>query len=130
MNNEPKLKPCPGCGGEASANGVQRWSSNPDHCWSDGTTVLEAFSCNCLDCNWTNKGCFGGFQTRQQAIDHWNTRPLETEMYEALKAVSEVLESYQCACNCGGGFSDFGKCQDAQCALDSSNAALAKADGK
>lgn len=91
MNNEQKLKLCPGCGGEASANGVQRWSSNPDHCWSDGTTVLEAFFCNCLDCNWTNKGCFGGFQTRQQAIDHWNTRPLETQMYEALKATLGIL---------------------------------------
>lgn len=88
-----QLKPCPFCGGEASANGVCRWSRNPNTKWLDGTEVLEAFYVNCIQCQGRNSGNCGGFQTRAEAIEHWNTHaPFKgAHWMAASKAVTLVI---------------------------------------
>ena len=68
-----QLRPCPFCGGEASADAVRRWSSNHEAHWADGSEILEAFYVNCIHCSANNGGIFG-FQTREQGIEHWNRR--------------------------------------------------------
>ena len=86
MANE--LKACPMCGAEASPNGVIRRSSSPDLRWEDGSECLEAFYCNCMSCGMNNAGMAGGYQTREQAVAHWNHRapaPAFVAMREALR---------------------------------------------
>jgi hypothetical protein len=76
----PYLRPCPFCGERASSEGVIRYSSNPNTHWKDGTEVLEAFYCNCMSCGAKMGGaCTGGYQTRAEAIQKWNTRVVPPE---------------------------------------------------
>ena len=67
------LKPCPFCGGEASSSGVGR-VNRPEAIWADGTFVVQAFFCNCMNCGVNNMGIVGGYQTQVEAIAAWNTR--------------------------------------------------------
>ena len=69
-----ELKPCPFCGCEASPNGRITRSHSPDLLWRDGSEAVEAFYCNCVRCGAKNGGIAGGYQTRDEAISHWNTR--------------------------------------------------------
>jgi len=85
---EAKLRECPLCGKDASPNGHSFRAGTPDLTWSsDGTPITDSYYCNCMFCGCNNAGITGGYRTREKAIAAWNTRPLETEMYEALKAV-------------------------------------------
>ena len=73
-----ELKPCPFCGCEASPNGRITRSHSPDLLWRDGSEAVEAFYCNCVRCGAKNGGIAGGYQTRDEAISHWNTRAAES----------------------------------------------------
>jgi Lar family restriction alleviation protein len=68
-----ELKPCPFCGGEASATGVIRYDAKHQAWFSDGARVLQAFFCSCLSCGIDNKGLLG-HQTQEKAIAAWNRR--------------------------------------------------------
>lgn len=71
-----ELLPCPFCGGKANGDGVARYSP-PLHntWWSDGSKITEAFFVNCMSCGIRNGTCLGvGYQTREHAHRHWNTR--------------------------------------------------------
>ena len=74
MDKLIELKPCPFCGCEASPNGRITRSHSPDLLWRDGSEAVEAFYCNCVRCGAKNGGIAGGYQTRDEAISHWNTR--------------------------------------------------------
>lgn len=76
IEKEARLLPCPFCGGEASGNGVIRYSSNPNCRWTDtGEEVLEAFYVSCIRCGAKIGGlAAGGYQTKGKAIDAWNRR--------------------------------------------------------
>jgi hypothetical protein len=102
---EPKLKPCPFCG---NTGVVQRkisraaWliycPSEPHICPVSVETV------------W--------FESEERAASAWNTRPLETQMYEALKS---LVDAGSCTCM---------NQSDDCCLIASGRAALAQADGK
>ena len=73
------LKPCPFCGGKASANGktsyaIPRTKGTADAWWEDGSPVNTAYFCSCTQCGANNGGIMGGFQTQEKAIAHWNRR--------------------------------------------------------
>lgn len=70
-----ELKPCPFCGGEASAHGYVRYGKPlTDVFWKGGLPITEAFFCNCIACGVTNIAGQVGHQTREQSITAWNTR--------------------------------------------------------
>lgn len=71
------LKPCPFCGGEASGNGVVRYSGKHEAWFADGTRVTEAFFVNCTRCGASNRGLVGGYQTQPEAVAAWNRRTPE-----------------------------------------------------
>ncbi|ANI76465.1 Lar family restriction alleviation protein [Sphingobium sp. EP60837] len=70
------LLPCPFCGGEASDGGWTRYSKPlHDANWADGSPITEAFYVNCISCSASNRSTLsGGFQTKERAVTHWNTR--------------------------------------------------------
>jgi hypothetical protein len=72
-----ELKPCPFCGGEASDAGHVRYSKPlTDTWWDDGSPITEAFYVNCIKCGIDNgrAGLVGGYRTRAEANERWNTR--------------------------------------------------------
>jgi predicted secreted protein len=71
---EGELRPCPFCGGRASATGTIRYDEKHQAWFSDGTRVIRAFFCSCTACGITNTGLLG-HQTRDKAIAAWNRRP-------------------------------------------------------
>lgn len=73
------VKPCPCCGGEASADGVARFSSKHGAWWQDGTRVTVAYFVNCIYCGLNNQGIVGGHQTRDIAVAKWNRRAFVAE---------------------------------------------------
>ncbi len=73
---EEELKPCPFCGGEASASGSVRYSKGHEAWWADGSEVREAFFVSCTKCGGRRTGIVGGQQTREASIEAWNTRSL------------------------------------------------------
>lgn len=86
----PDLKPCWHCGGEASPDGYVFYSKPcTETRWEDGSPITEAFFCNCPKCGVTNMTSGMGHRTRQQAIDHWNTRT--TLLAEALAVPTEAI---------------------------------------
>lgn len=89
------LLPCPFCGGEASADGVTRYSKHHEVWFADGTQCREAFFVNCVKCGIRNDGMVG-HQTRDNAIAAWNTRPpaeAQAKLREALeRAVSDIAD--------------------------------------
>ena len=76
MNDETTLKPCPFCGGVASAEGHQGFGGPLSHNrWADGSPIAEPFFVNCISCGVSTKGHSDiGQQCRQKAIERWNTR--------------------------------------------------------
>jgi hypothetical protein len=70
------LKPCPWCGGEASADGHIRYSKPlADTWWEGGAPITEAFYVNCVKCGAVSRsGLVSGYQTKAEAIERWNTR--------------------------------------------------------
>ena len=69
----PELKPCPFCGGEASASGILLYTKTHQAWWPDGSQILKAHYVNCMRCSADNKQMFG-HQTQADAIAAWNTR--------------------------------------------------------
>lgn len=71
-----ELKPCPFCGGKASADGHIRYGKPlKDAWWEDGSPITEAFYTNCMNCGaLARSGIVGGFKTKAEAIERWNTR--------------------------------------------------------
>jgi len=75
------LLPCPFCGGEASDDGLMKWSEAlPDTHWDDGSEITKAYFCNCISCSVTNIVCSVGYQTKAEAIAAWNTRAVLAEL--------------------------------------------------
>ena len=74
MNEE--LKPCPFCGGRASANGHQTFRPRLRNTkWTDDSPITEAFFVNCMACGISTKGHADvGHRTREEAILRWNRR--------------------------------------------------------
>ena len=70
------LKPCPWCGGEASADGYIKYSKPlADTWWEGGAPITEAFFVNCMKCGAVSRsGLVSGYQTKAEAIAAWNTR--------------------------------------------------------
>lgn len=94
------VKACPFCGGEASAEGHIRYSRPlPDTWWEDGSEITEAFYVNCIRCGIANgrAGLVGGYQTRVEAIERWNTRtdPLATLVLEAREALFDARSGWR-----------------------------------
>ena len=73
MSEKIKLKECPFCGGEASDSGEASYSGNHEAWWSDGSVMLKAFFCNCIECGITNRGLMG-HQIKTLAVKAWNKR--------------------------------------------------------
>jgi Lar family restriction alleviation protein len=69
----PELKPCPFCGGEASASGTITYTKCHKAWRNDGTQILNAHYVNCPRCGIDNKQVFG-HQTQAKAIAAWNRR--------------------------------------------------------
>lgn len=120
-----KLLPCPFCGGEASPDGMTKYSRPQDSWWEDGTPVQKAYFVNCLRCFATTQGLMGGQQTQEKAIAAWNRRTpsaklaevergieLATDMLRALpggkmddstyEAIEEALDIAGAPCTDGG----------------------------
>lgn len=77
-SDDAMLLPCPFCGGEANGDGYASYSRPlPDTQWADGSEITEAFFVNCVKCGIDNgrPGLVGGYQTKAEAIEAWNTRP-------------------------------------------------------
>lgn len=75
MRNETEeLKPCPLCGGTASAEGHQKFEHPPSGIrWADGSPITESFFVNCISCGMSTKGHADiGQKTRDEAIERWN----------------------------------------------------------
>jgi len=68
-----ELKPCPFCGGEASPDGVVNYDKKHTAYFEDGTRIMKSYYVNCVCCGASTKGLVGS-QTKQGAIDKWNTR--------------------------------------------------------
>jgi Lar family restriction alleviation protein len=68
-----ELKPCPFCGGKASDRGKMKYHKSHDAFFADGTRILKSYFVNCIVCGVSNKGLVG-HQTREKAVDKWNTR--------------------------------------------------------
>jgi len=71
------LKPCPFCGGKASANGHVTYAPPlRDAWWADGSEVTEAFFTHCVTCGAMPRaaGMVTGYQTRAESIAAWNRR--------------------------------------------------------
>jgi Lar family restriction alleviation protein len=71
MTSQEELKPCPFCGGEASASGTIRYSAN--HVHEQGWDQDTFYFCNCPDCGVNNRGIVG-HRTPAEAIAAWNRR--------------------------------------------------------
>jgi hypothetical protein len=69
----PELKPCPFCGGKASADGKIIYGKEHEAWWDDGSQILKAYFANCVKCGTSNRGILG-HQTREKAIAAWSTR--------------------------------------------------------
>jgi Lar family restriction alleviation protein len=90
------LLPCPFCGGEASADGHIRFSRPLNDAWWPGNVpISEAFYVNCVKCGAVSRsGIVGGYQTRDEAIERWNTRaiptpPADTDLIARLREYAE-----------------------------------------
>lgn len=72
-----QLKPCPFCGGEASAEGRLTFADTYKAWWGENrgkdNRMRESFYCNCIRCGSSNQGLHG-HRTRDLAIMAWNTR--------------------------------------------------------
>lgn len=69
-----ELLPCPFCGGAASDRGHTHYEGDSNAWFADGTKIVDAFFVSCIECGATDKGLIGGFQTKEEAIKHWNKR--------------------------------------------------------
>ena len=86
---EAVLLPCPFCGGEASADGVTRYTKGgADAKWDDGSEVREAFFVNCVKCGGNRRNVVGGQQTKELAIAAWNAR--QPTQSDALKIARDA----------------------------------------
>lgn len=75
-NRTEDLKPCPFCGGEASAEGHQYFGDPLRSVrWADGAPITEAFFANCPSCGASTIGNLNiGQRTRGEAVERWNKR--------------------------------------------------------
>ena len=87
------LKPCPWCGGEASADGHIRYSKPlSDTWWEGGVPITEAFYVNCIKCGAVSRsGLVSGYQTKVEAIERWNTRHQSDGCTGAVEALRKAL---------------------------------------
>lgn len=86
------LLPCPFCGGEASDEGHIRFSAPlHDTWWPGDVPITEAFYVNCVKCGAVSRsGIVGGYQTKAEAIERWNTR-VSTNKDETIAKLREAL---------------------------------------
>jgi len=70
------------------------YGNNHEAWFPDGTRVLSAFFCNCIQCGVTNKGLVG-HQTREKAIAAWNRRIEAAQALEA-KPVAWRVRGHVC----------------------------------
>lgn len=73
-----ELKPCPFCGGEASADGQVKYHGKHDAFWSDRKRITKAHYVNCMKCGISNRGLLG-HRTQAAAIAAWNRRAEKEE---------------------------------------------------
>lgn len=106
--SEPKLLPCPYCG------------NTPDS--SESTMDAGHWGTGCISVCPVNPMAWS--YSREESEKAWNTRPLETEMYEALKAARLHLSDYSLRTMWGTDGDD-----DVRRAQEAIVAALAKATG-
>lgn len=91
-----ELRPCPFCGGEASDAGHARYSRPlADTRWEDGSEITECFFVNCVKCGIDNgrPGLVGGYQTKAEAIERWNTRA-DSTLRDRCIALEGALEPF------------------------------------
>lgn len=86
------LLPCPFCGGEASAEGYQKWSKPVlNMTWDGGDPITEAYFCNCRTCCVSNITSGIGYRTRAEAIANWNRRAAPTAQEAAKVRVKAAI---------------------------------------
>ena len=85
-----ELKPCPFCGGKATAGGDITYGPKHEAWWPDGSQIEDAYFVNCVKCAVSNIGMCG-HQTREKAIAAWNRRAEATDLLTALNAEGMVL---------------------------------------
>lgn len=97
------LKPCPWCGGEASADGYTKYSKPlADTWWEGGAPITEAFFVNCMKCGAVSRsGLVSGYQTKAEAIERWNTRHQSgrTGAGEHPDLAGHIADAVRDACN-------------------------------
>ncbi|WP_158247940.1 Lar family restriction alleviation protein [Paracoccus sp. SY] len=124
MSDEPKLLPCPFCGGEASAEGYQRWTKPcPDMTWSNGEPVTEAYFCNCPSCGVANTVSDVGHQTRADAIAAWNRRVPAPAVPDDVAGLVAELRSANPDEHCNDS-----KCKDAAATIEALAASVDRAN--
>ena len=72
--NEPKLKPCPFCGGKAK---VTNWELHTTHYY---------VCCATLGCR--EAGLVYSYDSREDAIEKWNRRPLEDKLQQKIEKLT------------------------------------------
>ena len=73
---DEKLKPCPFCGGKAYIDGERHW-------W---VVVCDACKCRLGENN-------AEFETKEEAIEAWNTRAIEQQLQAGNKQLRDALDT-------------------------------------